>query len=81
VKTLDELLAEKHDDVNCLYCQGHSLPGVKAGEPGHCPVCNGRAYVTKSTYELLTDKERVDVLEAEVMRLRPDLKVRYGKST
>lgn len=79
MKTLDELLADTVE-VNCLCCQGHSFPGSKEGEHGHCPVCGGLAVVRKSAYASLTDAQRVDVLEAEVMRLRPDLAARYRQT-
>lgn len=78
MKTLDELLSETVE-VNCSFCQGHSLPGVKKGHPGHCPVCGGRTFVDVPLYQRLTDAQRVEVLEAEVMRLRPDLAVKYRK--
>ncbi len=67
--TLDELLAEMVE-VNCQRCQGHgsSMPGH-----GYCAACKGEAYVQKPRYFLLSDAQRVLVLEEEVMRLRPDL--------
>lgn len=78
IPTLDELLNETVEK-NCSCCQGMSLPGRKRGQNGHCPVCLGAAYVKLSRYAALTDAERVEVLEAEVMRLRPDLKKKYKK--
>ena len=63
--------------VDCSVCQGHSFP-----DPTHhayCKVCQGTGTVQKSQYEMVTDAERVKLLEDEVMRLRPDLRAKYRK--
>lgn len=74
--TLDEALA-KEVTVNCQCCQGMSLQGRKEGEPGYCPSCNGGTYIKVSLYSRLTNEQRVKILEDEVMRLRPDLAMKY----
>lgn len=76
-RTLDELLTEGAW-VNCQHCQGHSLPGREQGQPGYCSSCRGMGEIWKSDYALLTDAQRVEVLEQEVLRLRPDLAQQYG---
>jgi hypothetical protein len=76
--TLDELL-NTFVQKNCSSCQGMSIPGRKEGENGFCPSCDGKAYITISKYAAMTDQDRVDVLETELMRLRPDLAQKYGK--
>jgi hypothetical protein len=56
-----------------------SEPGRKEGENGFCPLCYGKAYITISKYVAMTDRERVDILETELMKLRPDLAQKYRK--
>ena len=68
--TLDELLAEP-ERMNCDLCQGRSLP-VEPGQSGYCPKCGGNGYIVTTKYYALTDRQRVEVLETEVLRLRPD---------
>ena len=75
METLDQLLNESVE-INCSCCQGMSLHGRK-GKPGYCPECKGVATVLRNAYAMLTDAQRVEVLEAEVMRLRPDLREKY----
>lgn len=74
--TLDELL-NATTKINCRRCQGHSV-GDKA-HPSYCSNCEGTGYATVSRYATLTDAERVDLLEREVMRLRPDLAAKYSQ--
>ncbi len=69
VKSFDELLAETVR-VNCQCCQGHSMPNRQPGENGYCGACLGECEVTTTQYALLTDAQRVEVLETEVIRLR-----------
>lgn len=75
--SLDALL-EEVVEINCQTCQGHSLPGARPDEHGHCPTCDGTTFVRVSRYALLTDEQRVEVLEREVLRLRPDLAAQYS---
>ncbi len=69
MKTFAELLAETIE-AECRNCAG-------SGGPYCCTVCGGRGRVTINRYELLTDAERVTVLEAEVLRLQGLLADRY----
>ncbi len=74
MKTFTELLAETVR-ATCRRCLGYG--SGKRWPHSYCPDCEGEGKETVNRYSLLTDAQRVTVLEAEVLRLQGLLADRY----
>jgi hypothetical protein len=53
--------------INCMCCQGHSLPGAKEGQPGHCGECLGCSYVDVVAWKSWPLEKKLDYWQARAL--------------
>ncbi len=58
---------DKTISVNCMCCQGHSMPGREEGEPGYCPSCDGTTYIKDTAWKRWSWERKIDYWQARAM--------------
>lgn len=58
---------DKLSASNCMTCQGHSMPSVSVGFPGHCPECLGTGLIVLAAWKRWTDNRKLDYWQARAL--------------